>query len=71
VAVNLGIKEVKYSGGKDYKLSKGVVSYCRIRRTGIVIIKGVPDLVYLLEKGYYYTVLLLHIIKAALILLYI
>ena len=71
MAVNLGIEEVKHSGGRDYKPGKGAVSYCRIRHTSVIVIKGVPDLIYLLKEGYYYTVLLLHIIKAALALPYI
>ena len=71
MVVNLGIKEVKYNGGKDYKLSKGVVSCRQIGCIGVIVIKGVPDLVYLPEEGYYYTVLLSHIIRAALALLYI
>jgi len=71
VVVNLGTEEVKHSGGKDCELGKGVVSCRGIRRTSVIIIKGVPDLVYLPEKGYYYTVLLLHAVRAALALLYI
>jgi len=68
MAVNLGIKEIKYNGGRDYKLGKGVVSCRGIRCTSVVIIKGVLNLVYLPEKGYYYTVLLLYTVKAALAL---
>ena len=64
--VNLSIEEVKYSNSKDYELGKGVVSCCRIRCTNIIVIKGVLDLIYLLKKGYYYTVLLLHTVKTAL-----
>jgi len=71
VAVNLGIKEVKHSSGRDYKPGKGVVNCCQIRCTGVIIIKGVLNLIYLLKKGYYYVVLLLHTVKAALALLYI
>ena len=66
--VNLGTEEVKHSGGKDYKPGKGVVSCRQIRCISVVIIKGVPDLVYLLKEGYYYVVLLLHTVRAALAL---
>ena len=65
------MEEVKYSNSKDYKLSKGAVSCCQIGCTGVIVIKGILDLVYLLKKGYYYTVLLLHAVRAALALLYI
>jgi len=71
VVVNLSIEEVKHSGGKDYKLGKGAVSCYQIRCTGVIVIKGVPDLVYLLKKGYYYIVFLLHTVKVALTLPYI
>ena len=65
------MEEVKYSGGKDYKLGKGVVNCRQIKYTGVIIIKGIPDLIYLLKEGYYYTVLLLYTVKAALTLPYI
>ena len=71
IAVNLGMEEVKYSGGRDYKPGKGAVSCYKIRCTSVVVIKGVLDLIYLLKEGYYYTVLLLHTVKAVLALLYI
>jgi len=71
VAVNLSIEEVKYSSGRDCELGKGVVGCCGIRCTGVIVIKGVLNLVYLLEEGYYYTVLLLYTVRAALVLLYI
>jgi len=68
VAVNLSTEEVKHGGGRDYKPGKEAVNYHQIKHTGIVVIKGVLNLVYLLKKGYYYTVLLLHTIRAALAL---
>jgi len=68
MAVNLGTEEVKHGNSKDYKLSKGAVSCYKIKRTGIIIIKGVLNLIYLLEEGYYYIVLLSHTVKAALTL---
>jgi len=71
VAVNLGMEEVKHSNSRDCKLGKGVVSCRQIRYTGVIIIKGVPDLVYLLKEGYYYIMLLLHAVRAALALPYI
>jgi len=71
VAVNLGIEEVKYGSGKDCELSKGVVSCCGIRRTSVIVIKGILNLIYLLEEGYYYVVLLLYAVRAALTLLHI
>jgi len=65
------MEEVKHSGGRDCELGKGVVSCCGIRYTSVIIIKGVLDLIYLLKEGYYYIVLLLHTVRAALALPYI
>ena len=62
------MEEVKHGSGKDYKPGKGAVSCRGIRCINVVVIKGVPDLVYLPEKGYYYIMLLLHTVKAALTL---
>jgi len=71
MVVNLGTEEVKHSNGKDYKPGKGVINCRGIKCTGVIIIKGVPDLIYLPEEGYYYVVLLSHAVRAALTLLYI